>query len=252
MSGPDLLTTLSDEVAILQISNPAKLNAWTTSLRDLLRAEFARAESDPAVRAVVITGAGDRAFCAGQDLAESVHFVDGSWVDEMRTLFDQIRRFPKPVVAAVNGVAAGSGFQLALLCDVRVGWAGTRMGQTELNHDIPSITGTWFMVNEIGFARSRAMVLLGSVIYGEEAYRLRFLDELVGDHDAVLTRSIELARSLGRRDSDAFRTTKDWLRTMSEPGFVEAFEEGRRRHTATFTSGSSQAGIRRFLERQTG
>lgn len=249
MASPEIFTETRGRVFILKLSNPAKLNAWTTAQRDLIRAALRQAQDDQDVGAVVITGAGDQAFCAGQDLGESVGFRDSSWVTEMETLFDQLRRYPKPVVAAVNGVAAGSGFQLALLCDIRIGWAGSRMGQTELNHDIPSITGTWLMENEIGMARTRYLVLLGRVMSGEEAYKTGFLHEFVSSHDAVLARAVEVAGQLAERDSVAFRTTKDWMRAMSEDGFRRAFEEARTRHQAAFAGGSAQVGIQRFLDR---
>lgn len=238
-----------DGIVIIELSKPDKLNAWDVAMRTRLREMLTEAERDDEVLGVVLTGAGGLAFCAGQDLAESVQWTDSAWVTEMETLFDQIRRFPKPMIAAVNGVAAGSGFQLALLCDIRVGWAGTRLGQTELNHDIPSITGTWLMANEVGMAPTRGLVLRGSVIGGERAYQIGFLDELVATHDDVLTVSLEIARELAAVGADAYATTKEWMRTMTEPGFHHAFEEGRARHGRTFASGHSQAGIRRFLDR---
>jgi enoyl-CoA hydratase/carnithine racemase len=252
MASPEIFTETRGRVLILRLSNPAKLNAWTTAQRDLIRAALKTAEADDAIGAVVITGAGDKAFCAGQDLAESMTFTDASWVSEMESLFDQLRRYPKPVVAAVNGVAAGSGFQLALLCDIRIGWAGSRMGQTELNHDIPSITGTWLMENEIGMSRTRYLVLLGKVMSGEEAYQAGFLHEFVDGHDAVLARAVELAAILAGRDSVAFRTTKDWMRAMSEEGFRRAFDEARSRHEVAFAGGSAHLGIQRFLGRSAG
>ncbi|QQO23727.1 enoyl-CoA hydratase/isomerase family protein [Bradyrhizobium diazoefficiens] len=249
MTSPAVFTETRDRVLIVRLSNPDKLNAWTTAQRDLIRVALKAAEHDDTVGAVVMTGAGNEAFCAGQDLEESMSFTDASWTTEMETLFDQLRRYPKPVVAAVNGVAAGSGFQLALLCDIRVGWAGSRMGQTELNHDIPSITGTWLMANEIGMARTRYLVLLGKLMSGEEAYEAGFLHEFVDSQEAVLARAVELSALLAERDGVAFRTTKDWMRAMSEGSFRRAFDEARSRHEIAFASGSAHVGIQRFLRR---
>src|SRR5690606_13575213 len=97
-------------------------------------------------RGIVFTGAGDRAFCAGQDLAETAEFdPDGveAWLANFRAMYEAVLHVDKPVVAAVNGVAAGSGYQFTLLCDVRVAHPGVRMGQPEVKSGIPSITGMY-------------------------------------------------------------------------------------------------------------
>src|SRR5262249_52403681 len=104
-------------ILVLRLNRPEAYNAWTMAMRDRLGALISDAATDPKVRALVLTGAGENAFCAGQDLAETERFADDHNVDEwmrnIRRFYDLVRAMPKPFVGALNGVAAGSGFQIA-------------------------------------------------------------------------------------------------------------------------------------------
>jgi enoyl-CoA hydratase len=235
------------EVGIITISNPVRMNAWDRAMRAQLVSILRSVENDDGISCAVITGDGDRAFCAGQNFNEAVDFEDTVWIDEIQTLYDTIRRFSKPLVAAINGVAAGSGFQLTLLCDARIGHKGVRLGQTEVAHGIPSITGTWLMVAAVGVGRTSSMVLRGSLVSGEEALAVGFLDELVPE-DEVLDRAIEISSEMGSKRGVAFQVTKDWLREMTQDGFIRAFDEARDRHQVAIDQGEPQAGMSRFLE----
>ena len=107
-------------VGIITLNRPQVLNAWNTAMREELSATLAAMEEDAEVRAIILTGAGDRAFGAGQDLNETKTFDPDraeEWMGEWERLYDRIRSLSKPIIAALNGVAAGSAFQVALLCD---------------------------------------------------------------------------------------------------------------------------------------
>src|SRR5579884_971128 len=128
-----VLTECRGKVAVVTLSRQHALNAWHRPMREELMAELRRFEADPAVGAIVLTGAGE-AFSAGQDLAESMEFDPDravEWIQEWETLYDLMRSLSKPFIAALNGVAAGSAFQVALLADFRIGHSGVRMGQPE-------------------------------------------------------------------------------------------------------------------------
>ena len=128
---------------------------------------------DPAVKAVIMTGAGERAFCAGQDLEETEKFQSGhegaNWFQSWRDFYNAIRDLDKPCLAALNGVAAGSAFQAVMLTDVRVGHPGVRMGQPEINAGIPSVTGPMLMLPRIGLARTMELTLTGRMMEAAEA-----------------------------------------------------------------------------------
>ncbi|MBR7676104.1 enoyl-CoA hydratase/isomerase family protein, partial [Streptomyces daliensis] len=144
------MLTREGPVAVVTLNRPDKLNAWTAAMRARLIAVLGEVAKDPEVTAVVLTGAG-RAFCAGQDLGETSgiapddHAAAEAWIDSFDVLYRAVRDIDKPTVAAVNGVVAGSGFQFALLADLRIGHPDVRMGQPELLSGIPSITGIWAM-----------------------------------------------------------------------------------------------------------
>src|SRR4051794_26235230 len=141
-----ILTDRVGEVGRITLNRPEILNAWHSPMRLELIAALEGFERDEGIRAIILTGAGDRAFSAGQDLSETKTFdADRSeaWVNEWERLYDTIRSLSKPLIAALNGVAAGSAFQVALLCDFRIGHAGVRMGQPEINSGIASTTGPW-------------------------------------------------------------------------------------------------------------
>ena len=158
MTSDRLLTSTADSVTTITLNRPEVLNAWDMAMRAELISAMTEAGRDAYVRAIVITGAGDRAFSAGQDLNEAAGFdADAAeiWIDGFRDLYATVRSLEIPVVAAINGVAAGSAFQFALLTDVRVGHPGVRLGQPEINSGIASITGPWIIREILGLPRRR-------------------------------------------------------------------------------------------------
>jgi enoyl-CoA hydratase len=141
----DILVSNHGRVAVITLNRPARLNAWTTVMRDMIIEALQRFDADDGVAAIIMTGAGDRAFSAGQDLSEA-HDFDGEraveWVKEWERYYTVLRSLKKPLVMALNGTAAGSAFQVALLGDIRVGHPGVRMGQPEINAGIAKMFPT--------------------------------------------------------------------------------------------------------------
>ena len=115
---------VADGVATITFNRPEVMNAWHETMRNEVLDGLSRVRQDDGIKALVFTGAGERAFSAGQDINESNDFDEDRaerWINEFRALYSSVRSLEKPVVAAVNGVAAGSAFQFVLLTDVRVG-----------------------------------------------------------------------------------------------------------------------------------
>lgn len=238
-------------VAILTLNRPQVMNAWHKPMRDQLVERLSDCENNDEVGAIVIRGAGDRAFCAGQDLNDVSDFDEAAardWIEEWRILYTRIRTLSKPTVAALNGVAAGSGFQFALLLDMRIGHSGSRMGQPEINAGIASITGPWIMREILGLARTTELVLTGRIMDGDEAHRLGLIHEFV-DEDAVFTRAVELAKELAKKAPLAMKLNKNWLRQMTQAGFDEAFEHALVAHGESYASGEPQSISKSFLDR---
>ncbi|MER6976153.1 enoyl-CoA hydratase/isomerase family protein [Streptomyces carpinensis] len=247
------VTAGESEAYVLEVTlnRPDKLNAWTASMRSELVAALDAAGDDNQCRAVVLTGAG-RAFCAGQDLAETAaidpddHAAAEEWINDFGQLFRAVRGLDKPVIAAVNGVAAGSGFQFALLADLRVGHAGVRMGQPEVLSGIPSITGIWAMRGILGRAKTTEFALTGRLVHGEEALRLGLLTRLV-DEDRVKEEARAEAARLAQLPPGALALTKGRLRELDDAGLDEAIDAAKKVHAAAYATGEPQREMARFL-----
>jgi enoyl-CoA hydratase len=245
-----VLTDVHEGIATVTFNRPWKLNAWDTPMRAEI-AEVLRAwNRDKRVGAVVMTGAGDRAFSAGQDLDETETFESGSdgahWFQSWRGFYNAIRDLDKPCLAALNGVAAGSAFQAAMLSDVRVGHPGVRMGQAEINAGIPGITGPMLMLPRIGLSRTVELSLTGRLMDAAECHAIGLIHHLVG-RDDVLGKTREVAALLAAKPAMAMRLTKARFREVTQAAFDEAFENGGAYQAEAFASGEPQAAMRAFF-----
>jgi enoyl-CoA hydratase/carnithine racemase len=254
MQQDPILTSLADGVFTITLNRPDRLNAWDKPMRDMLVAALDHAAKTEAVRAVILTGAGDRAFSAGQDLNEATDFDSDRaelWIEEFHTLYRAVRALEKPVVAAINGVTAGSAFQFALLTDLRVGHRDVRMGQPEINSGIASITGPWIMREVLGLSRTIELTLTGRLVDAEEALRLGILHHIV-PRGAVMAKARELAEDLGAKPQLAMRLIKRRFFEVLEPGLKDAVEAAKRHHRESFDAGEPQSKTRDFLEARGG
>ena len=240
-----------DGVLLVTLDNPSALNAWTMAMQQQLAEIVQQAEANPEVGAIVLTGAGDRAFCAGQHLGETTRMtgadVDG-WLGGLRAAYGAVLGCDKPTVAAINGVAAGSGYQLALLFDLRISHAGARIGQPEVNSGIPSITGAYLTRQIAGHGLTTEMMLTGRLLSGAEAEARGLVHQLVEPADVVpvaLARAAELAS----KPKQAFTLTKRSLRATVEPGLWAAFDAAAGIDREAWDSGQPQAVMNEFLAR---
>lgn len=219
---------ISERVGCITLDRPDRLNAWDKAMRDAIVTAIEGFTADDAVGAVILTGAGNRAFCAGQDLEEA-HGFDADraevWIREWETYYNALRSLPKPLIIALNGTAAGSAFQVALLGDIRVAHPGVRMGQPEINSGIASTTGPWLMREMLGLSRTVELTLTGRMMDAEECYRLGIIHHLV-DEDAVMSRARQIARELAAKPPIAMRLNKQRFRAMTEAGFRDAIAAG--------------------------
>lgn len=235
-----------DEIAVITIESPGRLNAFTRAMRGRIAELLLETDRDPALIGAVMTGAGD-AFCAGQDFNESRTWDENTpWVEEFEQMFRAILGFSKPLVAAVNGVAAGGGFQTALMCDARIAHDGVRMGQPEVKWGLASITGTWLLQKSVGVIKARELVLSGRLIDADELVRLGLVDAVV-PADQVLGAALSTCRALAQHPADSFARTKTWMAESIADEMSTVFRDAVRFHQAGFASGVSQAGASGFL-----
>lgn len=235
-------------VAWLVLNRPEILNAWHRAMRCEVVDALEAFERDDQLRAVVLTGAG-RAFGAGQDLNESRQF-DGhrgaDWIEEWRRLYGRMRAMSKPLVAALNGVTAGSTFQAALLTDVRIAHPGVRLGQPEIDSGIPSITGFWIIRQTLGLSRTTELVVTGRMMDAEEAHRIGLVHHLVPE-DQVVPKAREVAAFLAAKPPVAMRLNRQRFCEATQQGFDEAMNAAVRIHREAYESGEPQRIQEQFL-----
>src|SRR4051794_13074320 len=226
-------------VSKLRLNRPHILNAWHTEMRAMLCDALESAEHKDSVRAIVLTGTGERAFCAGQDLNETKTFNPDraeEWIKEWERLYGLIRGLSKPLIVALNGVAAGSGFQVALLADLRIGHPEVTMGQPEINAGIASTTGPWIMKEMLGLARTIDLTLTGRMMDAAECHAIGLVNRIVPKGE-VLKASVELAEELAAKPPVAMRLDKQRFREMTEAGFRDCLEAGMRIQRESFATG---------------
>ena len=184
-----LLVATADGVCTITLNRPAALNSFTVQMHGLLLPALEAAAADPAVRVVVITGAG-RGFCAGQDLNDpAMAPKDGGAPDVgdvvaryYRPLANRVRTMPVPVIAAVNGVAAGAGANLALCCDIVVAARSASFIQAFSKIGlVPDCAGTWLLPRLVGRAHAMALAMTGDKLPAEEAARIGLIWRCVDD-----------------------------------------------------------------------
>ena len=251
MSEPVLLSRRR-RVGVITLNRPERLNAWTTPMRERIIAALEEFDADPDIGAIVMTGAGNRAFSAGQDLSEA-HDFDGEravrWVREWERYYNALRSLGKPLVMALNGTAAGSAFQVALLGDVRVAHGGVRMGQPEINAGIASTTGPWIMNAMLGMSRTIELTLTGRLMDAAECERIGLIHHIVPE-DQVFDRSIEIAEELAAKPPVAMRLDKQRFREMTESGFRDCIEAGVRIQREAYDSGEPARMMEEFFRRR--
>ena len=246
--------TRHDAIAVLSFNRAAKRNAVSVELARGIVAGLAELDADDAVAGIVLTGAGDRAFCAGVDLAEAravqVAEIEG-WFGTVCAIYGQILMTEKPVIAALNGVAAGAGFQIALVCDQRVAHPGVRMGQPEINAGIPSIMGTHWMRLHLGWSMVQDLSFTGRLLEADEALRLGLINHMVAE-DEVVAKASAVASALAGKPGVAWARTKARFRELALEGFDQAFRAAVLGQQEAFAAGEPQAIMDAFLARRGG
>lgn len=222
MAYETLLVAREETFAVVTLNRPPA-NAISAELVRELDAVMTELGADPAVRSVIVTGAGDRIFCAGADLGSA--FTGGTVADFIRfgnRALRRIERFPKPVIAAVNGHALGGGCEIAMACHLRILKETARMGQTESNLGIiPGYGGTQRLPRLIGRAKALEFMILGAQIPAPECLALGLVNRLAREGE-TLNEAKALARQIAKRPPVATRliieAVDDGLNTDIERG----------------------------------
>ncbi len=241
-----------EHVALVTLDRPEKLNALNAEVRRLLRETFADLAEDDDVRAVVLTGAGEKAFVAGADITEFAARTPEEQREVYRQprIYEAVADFPKPVIAALHGFCIGGGSELALACDVRVADRTTRISQAEIRIGlIPGGGGTQRLARLVGRGWATIISLTGDFVEAEEAHRIGLVDVLV-DEGRHVERALELAGRMSRWSPVSLRLAKEAIRTAFELPLAEGLEREKELFLEAFASEDGREGVRAFVEKR--
>ncbi|MFN8581721.1 MAG: enoyl-CoA hydratase-related protein [Gemmatimonadaceae bacterium] len=241
-----------DRVLLLTLNRPDKRNALNRALRAALLDAIDEASRDRGVGAVIITGAGDKAFVAGADIGEFAErtVVDQSRVMQDRSVQDAIERLPKPVIAAINGYCLGGGLELAMACDVRLAALSATFGQPEINLGIiPGGGGTQRLPRLIGLGAALKLVLTGEPIPANEALRLGLVEEVLSSEE-LLSRAVLLATRMASRPAVAVAAAKEATRAAMSTTLAEGLRVERGLYLLCFASRDKAEGVDAFLSKR--
>ena len=209
--GQYVAVTTDEHIAIVTLDRPGALNALSGAMADELAGVFERVAADPEVWAVVLAGAGERAFCVGADLKERGSFsLEDFYANrkQIRGLFQSLRAVPQPVVAAVFGFALGGGFELVLSCDIVVAAEETVMGLPEVRVGLlPAGGGTQLLARKVGVARAKDLVFRGRRFSAAEAAAMGLVTKVVPRRD-LDEEALGIARDLCKSSPVAVRAAK--------------------------------------------
>ncbi len=253
MTESPLLKQIDDRVLTLTINRPDKLNALNRQVIKELESAVESAGRDPSVGAVVITGAGDRAFVAGADIAEMRDLTPSDARDFARggqALGGVFDRTGKPVIAAINGFALGGGCELALACHLRVASPSARFGQPEVNLGlIPGFGGTQRLTRIVGEARALEMILTGAMIDAETAARWGLVHRIASE-GTVVEEASRLAGEILTKGPVAVGLAIEAIRVGGSMPLEEALELEAALFGLCFSSEDMKEGTGAFLEKR--
>ena len=253
--GENCLYIKAAGVATLTLNRPEKLNAFTPDLHRELKAALEDAERDSEIRAVLLTGAG-RGFCAGQDLSLRRGGRGGGAAsgDSLETWYNplirRLRRLPKPVVCAVNGVAAGAGANVALACDIVLAARSASFIQAFCKIGlVPDAGGTYHLPRLIGMARASALMLLGEKLSAEDAARFGLIWRVVDD-EALMPEATQLARHLARQPTRGLGLIKEALNASFANSLDQQLDLERDLQRTAADTNDFHEGVAAFLDKR--
>jgi enoyl-CoA hydratase/carnithine racemase len=250
---PLLYEKRDDQIAILTFNRPDKMNALSTALLGQLDDTLHQIEADPAIRVVILTGAGEKAFVAGADIGEYAGQTFAQFVDyqlNARRLFDYLAGFPKPVIGAINGYALGGGFEIALCCDVLVASRNAQFGLPEgLLGLSPGGGGTQRLTRAVGRYVAADVLLSARRLKADYAYQLGLVAE-VTEPDQLMDRALAKASYVLRVAPLSIREMKRLIRQGLDSSIEAALSLEQEVLFRLYNTADAAEGIHAFVDKR--
>lgn len=251
-----LLTTDADGVRTLTLNRPRAYNSLTVELKERLLAALREAAADDGVRAVVLTGAG-KAFCAGQDLKEHVETLRsgteaplGTVAEHYNPIVTAIVDLPKPVIAAVNGSAAGAGAAFAYACDLRIAASSASFAMAFAGVGLgPDSGASWTLQRLVGYGKAVELMMLGTKVDSAEALRLGLVGEVVPD-DELAARAHAVAATLAAGPTRAYAKIKSTVTLAAGSTLAEALDAENAAQTELGGTADHREAVEAFVEKR--
>lgn len=249
----NLIVDVQNQVATITLNRPKALNALSPALLQELDGVLDSIAKTPEIRVVVVTGAGEKAFVAGADIA-AMQALTATQARNfaklgMRTI-TKLERMPQPTIAAVNGFALGGGCELALACDVRVASQQAKFGQPEVNLGVvPGFGGSQRLPRIVGAGIAKELIMTGDMISADRAYQIGLANHVV-EADQLLTKAYEIAKKMASRGPLAVRTSKELVNNGLQMDLDRALEYETDLFGLMFSTEDQKEGMAAFLEKR--
>jgi enoyl-CoA hydratase len=250
MEFKNILWEKREGVGIITINREDVRNALKAEIREDISAVLQFAEDDPEVRVVIITGAGEKVFSAGGDIKAMAENTMWDILTRKLDVFAQIHHFPKPIIAAINGLALGGGCELAMACDFRVGSENARLGQPEINLGIfPGGGATQRLQRLVGVGRAKELIFTGDIIDAREAERIGLLNKIFPAKE-LMAKTTEIAKKVCSKGPLALKLAKMSINMGMEAGLNIGLGYERLARTLVHGSEDRVEGMRAFIEKR--
>jgi enoyl-CoA hydratase len=253
MGYENVILAKEENLAILTINRPKALNALNSATLKEIAAAFDELEKDGAVKVVIVTGGGEKSFVAGADISEMVNYnaLEGEAFANLgqSTMF-KIQRFPKPVIAAVNGFALGGGCELAMSCDIRIGSDRLKVGQPEVKLGVlPGFGGTQRLARLVGAGKAKEIILSGDIYDANEALRIGLVDRVV-PADKLMEETRKLAKTIASRGEVAVRLSKECIDRGLDVDLETGCSLEKKAFAVCMATADKAEGMKAFLEKR--
>eukprot|EP01084_Bolivina_argentea_P158629 276295_1 len=248
-----LTETRDNKIGLITLNRPKALNALCEDLLNEIVNALEAFENDTDISAIIITGAGEKAFCAGADIKEMEPktYMD-VYKENMFTVADKIsNNIRKPVIAAVNGFALGGGCELAMICDIIIAAEKAKFGQPEINlGTIPGIGGTQRLTRAVGKSKAMELCLTGELFTAQQAKEWGLISDVVPKDANVLDEAIVLANKITSKSQPIVAITKECVNRAFESSLKEGVLYERRMFHSTFSTKDQKEGMSAFREKR--